>query len=147
MLDCNSFFYQLNHLKGSRLMKNIVKKATCKWACTIIFKQLQHSGTLPTSFKYAYISFKTQSYKTPVKKDLMGIISSRTNERLKVCIILWIFCVLIIFYTYQNIHSFSNKFKSIPSKFCKCFYYNSEDKALFQVFYSMRMIVNVYIES
>ena len=101
-------------------MKNIVKKPTCKWACIISFKQLKHSRTLSPSFKYAYISLK-QSYKTPVKMNLMKIILFRAYEHLKLYIILYIFYVLIIFYIYQTIHSFPNKLKSLPSKFRKCF--------------------------
>ena len=63
--------YKINNLYDACLMKYIVKKATCKWAFIIIFKQLQHSQTFSLSFEYAYISFK-QSCKAPVKKDLIG---------------------------------------------------------------------------
>ena len=35
--------------------------------------------------------------------------------------ILCIFFVLIIFYIYQTIHSFPDKFRSLPTKFWKCF--------------------------
>ena len=100
-------------------MKHIVKIPTSKSVCTIIIKQLQHSQTLSPSFKYAYISLK-QSYKTPIKKDFMRIIFFRTYEGLKLYIILCIFCVLMIFYIYQTINSFPDKFKSLPSKFRKC---------------------------
>ena len=82
--------------------------------------------TLSPSFKYAYMSLK-QSYQTPIKKDLMKIILFRTYEHLKLYIILSIFHVL---YIYQTIHSLANKFKSLPSKFRECFWYNSEDKAV-----------------
>ena len=86
------------------------------------------------SLKYAYISLK-QSYKTPVKKDLRRIILFKIYERFKLYIILCIFCFLIIFYIYQTIHFFPNKFKSLRSKFHKCFKYNSEDKAVWNIFF------------
>ena len=88
-------------------MVNIVKKPTCKWACIIIFKQLQHSGILSPSFKYVYISLN-QSYKTAVQKDLMRVILFRTYEHLKLYIILYIFYVAIIFLIYQTMHSLPN---------------------------------------
>ena len=47
-------------------------------------------------FKYVYMSLK-QSYKTPVKKNLMTIILFKTYEHLKLFIILCIFHVLITF--------------------------------------------------
>ena len=123
VLDCNSFKYKQNRLSDARLMKNIVKRPACKWICITIFKQLWHSQTLSPSFNYAYISLK-QSYKTPVKKDWMRIFLFRklkAHNHLKLFIILYIFHVLKTFYIYQTIHLFPNKFKSLPSKFRKCF--------------------------
>ena len=104
VLNCNSLTYKQIHLSDARLMKNIIKKTTCKLACVIIFQQLYHSRTLSPSSKDAYISLK-QSYKTPVKKDLMRIILFRTYEHLKLYIILYIFHVLMIFFIYQTMHS------------------------------------------
>ena len=89
VFDCNSFKYKQNRLSNARLMKNIVKKITCKWACITIFKQLQHSQTLSPSFKYTYTSLK-QSQKTHFKKDLTRIILFRTYEHSKLYIILCI---------------------------------------------------------
>ena len=89
VFDCNSFKYKQNRLSDARLMKNIVKKITCKWACITIFKQLQHSQTLSPSFKYTYTSLK-QSQKTHFKKDLTRIILFRTYEHSKLYIILCI---------------------------------------------------------
>ena len=63
-------------------MKNIVDKTTSKWVCITISEQLQHSQTSFPSFKYAYKSLK-ESYKTPVKNDLMRITLFRTYEDLK----------------------------------------------------------------
>ena len=60
--------------------------------------------------------------KTLIKKDLMRMMFLRTYELLKLDIILCIFHVLISFYIYQTKHSFPNKFKSLPSKFRKCFW-------------------------
>ena len=90
VFDCNSFKYKQNRLSDARLMKNIVKKITCKWACITIFKQLQHSQTLSPSFKYTYTSLK-QSQKTHFKKDLTRIILFRTYEHSKLYIILCIY--------------------------------------------------------
>ena len=56
-----------------------------------------------------------------VKKDLMRIIFFRIYERLELYIILCIFCVRINSYIYETIHSFTNKFISVPSKFRKYF--------------------------
>ena len=47
----------------------------------------------------------------------MGIILFRTYELLKLQVILCIFHVVISFDIYQTIHSFPNKFQSLPSKF------------------------------
>ena len=71
-----------------------------------------------------YASLKW-SYKIPVEKDLMKIILLKSNERLKLYIILCRLHVLIIFINYQTTNSFSSKSKSITIKFCKCFSYNS----------------------
>ena len=46
--------------------------------------------------------YKYNHTKPPVKKDLMWIILFRTYERLKLYMILCMFCVLIIFYIYQT---------------------------------------------
>ena len=72
------------------------------------------------SFKYAYTSLK-QSYKTPVKKDLMRIILFRTYKHLKLSVILYIFHVLIIFLIYQTVRSLPSKIESLCSEFCKWF--------------------------
>ena len=72
------------------------------------------------SFKYAYTSLK-QSYKTPVKKDLMRIILFRTYKHLKLSVILYIFHVLIIFLIYQTVRSVPSKIESLCSEFCKWF--------------------------
>ena len=119
MLDFNSFISKQNNLSDASLIKNIEEKPTCNWACKIVFKQLQRSGTFSPLLKYMYINLKL-SYQTPVKKDMMRIILFRTYEYLKLCIILYIFHVLRIFYIYQTISYHSNKFKSLSSKFCKC---------------------------
>ena len=81
------------------------------------------------SFKYAYTSLK-QSYKTPVKKDLMRIILFRTYKHLKLSVILYIFHVLIIFLIYQTVRSLPSKIESLCSEFCKWFQHNKEDKAV-----------------
>ena len=70
--------------------------------------------------KYAYTSLK-QSYKTPVKKDLMRIILFRTYKHLKLSVILYIFHVLIIFLIYQTVRSLPSKIESLCSEFCKWF--------------------------
>ena len=119
MLNYNSLRYKQNCLNDASRMKNIEEKQTCKQTCITMFKQLYHSQTFSPSFKYAYISFK-QSCKTPVKMDLMRIVFLRTYESFKLYIIVCIFHVLTTFYIYQNIHSFSSKFNSLPSKFRKC---------------------------
>ena len=85
-----------------------------------------------------HLSLK-QSHKTPVKKDLMKIILFRTYEHLKLNIIICIFHVLITFYIYQAIHSFPNKFNSLPSTFRKCFQYNSEDKVISRFFFDAQL--------
>ena len=90
--------------------------------------------TLSPSFTYMDVSLK-QSYETPVKKNLMRITLLRTYECLKLYFILYIFCSVIIFYIYQTMHSLSNNFKSLLSKFCKYLKYNSEDKAVSGVFF------------
>ena len=56
----NTVFWMLINvsLRDARLIKNIVKKPTCKWACIIIYRQLYHSLNLSTSFKYAYVILK-----------------------------------------------------------------------------------------
>ena len=96
VLDCNSFMYKQNRLSDARLLQFFLKKtATCKWACVIIFQELQHSPTLSPLFKDAYICSK-QSYKTLVKKDLMGIILFRTYEHLKLYIIFYILYILFL---------------------------------------------------
>ena len=46
----------------------------------------------------------------------MKIILYRTYEHLQQYIILYIFHVLIIFYIYQTVHYFPNKFKFFLSK-------------------------------
>ena len=61
----------------------------------------------------------------------------RTYEHLKLYIILCISHALISFYIYQTIHSFPNKFNSLPSKFRKCFQYNSENKAVSSFFFDV----------
>ena len=127
VFDCNSFKYKQNRLSDARLMKNIVKKITCKWACITIFKQLQHSQTLSPSFKYTYTSLK-QSQKTHFKKDLTRIILLRAFKIIHYS--LYIFHVLITLYIQQIKHSFPNKFNSLPFKFWKCLQYNREDKAV-----------------
>ena len=60
----------------------------------------------------------------------MRVILFGTFEHLKLYIILRKFCVLILFYIYQTIHSSPNKFKSLPFKFHNCFWYNSEGKVV-----------------
>ena len=52
---------------------------------------------LPHNFKCSYVYLK-QLYKTPVKKDLTGIILFRSYEHFKFYIILCIFRILIILY-------------------------------------------------
>ena len=73
----------------------------------------------------------------------------RNYEHLKLYIILCIFCILIIFYIYQTIYCFPNKFKCFPSKFflwcifssliCKC----SVKLTLHMVFWSLKKSVAV----
>ena len=112
-------------------------KESLKW-CIFnknFLEKTKHSRTLSSSFNYVYISLK-RSYRTPVKKSLMRIVLFRSYEHLKLHIILRIFCVLIIFYIYQTIHSFPNKFKSLPSKFHKFFCYNNEDKTTSSFFFA-----------
>ena len=98
-----------------------MKKPTSNWARIINFKQLQHSRTLPPSFKFTYISLE-QAYKAPVKKDLTKIISFRNNQHLKFYNILSILHIVIFFIIYQTVYSFLNKrdkaFKNRPSKIC-----------------------------
>ena len=72
------------------------------------------------SFKYAYTSLK-QSYKTPVKKDLMRIILFRTYKHLKLSVILYTFHFLIIFLIYQTVRSLPSQIESLCSEFCKWF--------------------------
>ena len=87
------------------------------------YHQFQTATTvvdLIPSFKYAYTSLK-QSYKTPVKKDLMRIILFRTYKHLKLSVILYIFHVLIIFLIYQTVRSLPSKIESLCSEFCKWF--------------------------
>ena len=139
MLDSNSFKYKYNRLSDARLVKNIVKKLTYNWACITIFKQLWHSKTLSPSVKYAYMSLK-QSYKTPVKKDLMGIILLTTYEHLKLYIILCIFHVLKTFHIYQTTHSFPDKFKFLPPNFWNVFSITVKVRQ-FQVFTLMRSLI------
>ena len=112
-------------------------KTTCSWSCINIFKQLWHSQTLSSSFRYYYISFK-QSYKISVKKDWMRIILFRTYEHLKLYIILRIFHILKTFYIYQTLHLLSNKFKSLLSKFRKVLWYDREDKAVSSFFFDAK---------
>ena len=56
--NCNSFIYKWNRLNDVRLMKNIVKRTKCKWACIFIFEQPEHSRTLPPSFKKNVYKFE-----------------------------------------------------------------------------------------
>ena len=67
------------------------------------------------------VNVPKQSYKATAKKDLMRIILFRTYEHLKLYIILYIFHVSITFFICQTIRSLPHKFKSLPSKFRKCF--------------------------
>ena len=80
----------------------------------------------------------------------MRIILFRNYGSLKLYIILYIFYVLIIVSIYQTIHSNNNKFKSLPSKFRKCWYYNSEDKIVssfsFDTYFD-RQYVNVALNN
>ena len=69
----------INRISETCFTKNALKKPTCKWACSLNFKQLYHSRTLSPSFKLTYISL-TQSYKAEaiaqrcsVKKMLLEI--------------------------------------------------------------------------
>ena len=39
-MELNRAKHDKNRLNDARLMINIVKKTTCKWACIIIFKHL-----------------------------------------------------------------------------------------------------------
>ena len=66
MLDRNNFIYKYNRLSDARLMINIAKEP---------IMGLYHH--FQTAITFANISLK-QSYKTPVKKDLMRIILSTT---------------------------------------------------------------------
>ena len=80
----------------------------------------------------------------------MRIILFRSYENLKLYVILCIFCVLMIFYIYQIIHSFPNKFKSLSSKFPIFFFYNNEDKAVSRFFFDAyfdRYCVNVALNN
>ena len=73
--------------------------------------------TLSPSFKLTYINLEPPS-KAPVKKDAkIRHYSLYIN-------------VLKIFKIYQTVGSSPNKCKILPIKFCKCFWYNSEDKRL-----------------
>ena len=145
LIDCNSFIYKENRLSHARLIKNIVKKRTCKWPCTIIFKLLWHLRTLSTSFKYEYISLK-QSCKTPVKKDLMRIILFRTYEHLKLYIIPRISCVLIIFYIYQTIHFFLINSSTYPPNLRNVSSITVKIRQ-FQIFPLMHILIaNVYMQ-
>ena len=96
----------------------------------------------PISFIYAYISLK-RSYKTPAKKNLIILILFRSYEHLKLYIIIYIFDILIIFFIYKAKHFLPIKFKSLPSKFRKCFQYKNEDKNVSGVFFMCILIVNV----
>ena len=55
------------------------------------------------------------------KKNLMTPILFKRNQGLKLYIILCIIHLLIIFIIYQSIHSFSNKWKVLTTKFHKRF--------------------------
>ena len=65
----------------------------------------------------------------------MRIILFRSYEHLMFYIILCVFCALVIFYIYQIMHCFSNKFKSLPSKFPKCFCNKNENKTVSSFFF------------
>ena len=109
VLDRNNFIYKYNRLSDARLMINIAKEP--------IIGLYHH---FQTAITFANISLK-QSYKIPVKKDLMRIILSTTYEHLKLHIILYIFHVVIIFFIYQTSNSVPNRFKFLPSKFRQYF--------------------------
>ena len=68
----------------------------------------------------------------------MRIILFRTYEHLKLYIILRIFHILKTFYIYQTLHSLSNKFKSLLSKFRKVLWYDREDKAVSSFFFDAK---------
>ena len=68
----------------------------------------------------------------------MRIILFRTYEHLKLYIILRIFHILKTFYIYQTLHSLSNKFKSLLSKFRKVLWYVREDKAVSSFFFDAK---------
>ena len=101
------FLYKLNRLSNTCLMKNIVKK--------------QHVSGLAQSF--------WKSYDTREPYPFIKI-----HEKLYITIC--IFCVLIIFYIYQTIHIFPNKFKSLSSKFREYFLvWQCEDKEVPNIFF------------
>ena len=99
------------------------------------FEKIINVSSIPTSynicnpnlhsFKYTYISLE-RSCKAPVKKGLMRNILFKSNQRLKLYIILCILHVLIIL-IYQTMHYFLYKCEPLPTKFFKGFLCNSED--------------------
>ena len=103
-----------------------MKEPTCKWSCIINFKQQQHSQILYPWFKYEYLSLE-RSYKAPVKKNLMRTVLFKTNQLLKLSIILSLLYISIIFIIYYTIHFFLRKPTSLPTKFRKRFLYNNEN--------------------
>ena len=129
VLDYNSYI----SLESSEtfFMKNILKKSTCKWACIISSKQLQQ-----LFIQITHISLK-RSHKVPVKKDLMRTILFKINHPLKLDIILCILHVQIIFMIDQTIYSFPNKCRSLPIKFCKHFWFVSDDNNVSNVIFGM----------
>ena len=58
---------------------------------------------------------------------MMTLILFKSNKCLKLRVIFCIFNILINFIIYKIIHSFPNKSKSLPTKFCKCFWYNIKE--------------------
>ena len=120
--------------------KEIVWKKQHKWNCISNFEQLQHWQTLTPSFNYTYISLEG-SYGAALKKGLMRTFLFKSNQRLKLYIIICILYVLIIFMIYQTVNSFPSTCKSWPTRLRNRFSYISE---MFQVLFLMcTLIYNV----
>ena len=99
-----------------------------------------------SQFESLIISFQEKNHSMESSKTIEEIISVKsitfitlitlkraiwyTQKKPRPYIILCIFSVLIIFYIYQTIYCFPNKFKSLLEKFRKYFQYDKKDKAV-----------------
>ena len=83
-----------------------------------------------TNVNSDFFSFKKFYAKVSIARHFMIISLFKSCALQQQQMILYIFHVLIIFYIYQTIHSFPNKFKYLLTKFRRCLQQNSEGKTV-----------------